>query len=107
MSDLSRSEFEALMSRNDFVLDRGLVVCSTCYGNCGQCGVGRHQSDCQAYYDLNKDKIQKRALKQWQKRVHTTRAWWKRIPKPSFWTVVLVTTLIIDVLVRLGVACLR
>jgi hypothetical protein len=53
----TRNDYDHLMQHNKFVIDKDVVVCSTCYGNCGQCGVGRHQSDCQDYYDQHPEEF--------------------------------------------------
>lgn len=48
---LPRHQFEFLMKHNDFVINEGRISCNLCGSNCGQCGVGRQQSDCQDYID--------------------------------------------------------
>lgn len=102
MSDLSRAEFDDLMQRNDFVIDtEGYVVCNLCSANCGQCGVGQHQSRCQTFYDAHRTTENFRQFKM-RKRLSATRAWYKRVPKPSLLWVVLIAALLFDGLTRLG-----
>ncbi|ARV77494.1 hypothetical protein FDI21_gp217 [Pseudomonas phage Noxifer] len=58
MSEISRAEFDDLMQRNGFVIDNeDYVVCNLCSANCGQCGVGVHQSKCQEYYDTHPEEF--------------------------------------------------
>lgn len=59
---IPRSEFEFLMKHNNFVINEGQVVCNLCSGNCGQCGVGRQQSDCQDFVDHYADEFKTKPL---------------------------------------------
>ncbi len=47
----TKEQFEQTMERRKYIIQAGQIVCSTCYGECGQCGEGWWMWKCQEYLD--------------------------------------------------------